>query len=291
VTSSGRIVPGKKGTATITASYREINDTCKVTVTNTVKDLLIYRTKKIDRYDEYGKVAEDLSTKPMSMEKIRNVSHHFSHNDFYMSETTNPVSIETHKSRMKSTMKFYSRGEMEDVAVDMYKHFVSGKGTDYHNATLDKNAKENENMKEHIKAAKDGLTERLNAYEGNIKKMKFDINTTDKNVYFDALQGLTHLAFPDVFEGSGITVNDVWGYRITVKEYVLNNKQYSGILKFQLDDHFGLDKSDVRKLKTGIDNGIRAWFILQHYEKYTGKCKPFMTRISFEVKFSGTVSR
>jgi uncharacterized protein (TIGR03034 family) len=260
-----------------------------VTVTNTVKDLLIYRTKKIDRYDEDGNVADDLSTKPMSMEEIMDVSSYLSRDDFYRPERNSEVTLVEHKRRMEETMRSPSRGEMEKVAVDMYKHFVSGKGTDYRNEILDRNARDHINTKKHIKASKDTLEERLNVYEGNIKAMEFDMKTASDNAYYRKMQKLPHLVLPDTFDGLGITVNDVWGYKITVTSYTLNGKNYSGTMRFQLDDHFGLDKNDTTGFFKGSNNGIKAWYILQHYKKYAGKCKPFITRIYFDINISGAI--
>jgi hypothetical protein len=40
--------------------------------------------------------------------------------------------------------------------------------------------------------------------------------------------------------------------------------------------------------KTNFHNGFASWFILQHYENYSGY-RPFITLMKFDVDFSGTL--
>ena len=39
----------------------------------------------------------------------------------------------------------------------------------------------------------------------------------------------------------------------------------------------------------GDSAGFRAWFALQHYDKFNDKYKPFITRMVVEVPFQGQV--
>lgn len=99
-------------------------------------------------------------------------------------------------------------------------------------------------------------------------------------------------------EGLTISVNDVWGYTIYVKNYVLlSGGQFSCTLSFSMFDHFGLNAEDFRKGVVFKDflaqtakrmlAGFRAWFFLQHYTGFKGKYKPFITRMNFEEEFTG----
>ncbi len=98
-----------------------------------------------------------------------------------------------------------------------------------------------------------------------------------------------------------IAVNDVWGYTIYVKDYILKSDgTFSGTLVFSMFDHFGLNEEDLHKGKIFTDftlqtakrmlAGFRAWFFLQHYKGFEGKYKPFITRMNFEEIFTGELN-
>ena len=64
---------------------------------------------------------------------------------------------------------------------------------------------------------------------------------------------------------------------------------YSGTLRFVFKDNFGLDTMDISSDKFGILAGFRAWFVLQHYDEYNGKHKPFKTVVTIDYPISGTL--
>ncbi|GEM77755.1 DUF3289 family protein [Vibrio sagamiensis] len=60
-----------------------------------------------------------------------------------------------------------------------------------------------------------------------------------------------------------------------------------GTLKYEVQDHFGLDSKDINhSLKDGIQqyeqmDDFRSWYLLQHYKGYA--YKPFITKMEFEL--------
>ena len=66
---------------------------------------------------------------------------------------------------------------------------------------------------------------------------------------------------------------------------VLPNGTYHGRLKFTFIDNFGLNSTDIDKF--GALAGFRSWYILQHYDKYNGKYKPFRTVVTIDYPFMG----
>lgn len=99
---------------------------------------------------------------------------------------------------------------------------------------------------------------------------------------------------------TGKMVNDVWGYTISVKDYVLlSDGKFSCTLIFSMFDHFGLNEEDFHKgnifkpkeyfgqMAKRALAGFRACFFLQHYTGFEGKYKPFITRINFKEEFNG----
>ena len=105
--------------------------------------------------------------------------------------------------------------------------------------------------------------------------------------------------------GSGLTfaLNDTWGFKVTLLNYRYDavTKKYWAKLKFDVFDHFGLDKDDVEKFGSmenvqeragklapvALDStcqqaadGFCSWFILQYKRGY----KPFVTMMSKEIE-------
>ena len=89
--------------------------------------------------------------------------------------------------------------------------------------------------------------------------------------------------------GLTIAINDTQGVSISVQEYSFDGTTFSGILHFNIYDHFGLDQPDVEKIYAELA-GFRAWFTLQHYDKFNGQYKPFITNFDVEVSFEGSLS-
>ena len=76
------------------------------------------------------------------------------------------------------------------------------------------------------------------------------------------------------------------GVKIEVTNFSVSGSVYTCKLHYTFYDHFGLDSPDVEKY--GFLDGFKGWFILQHYSKYEGTYKPFLTLMEFDVTFNGT---
>ena len=69
-------------------------------------------------------------------------------------------------------------------------------------------------------------------------------------------------------------------------------KEYSRTLKFTFRDNFGLDAADIEEHWVhGSLTGFRSWYILQHYDRYKGKYKPFKVYVELEYDFNGTMEK
>ncbi|HDJ1440406.1 TPA: DUF3289 family protein [Serratia rubidaea] len=91
--------------------------------------------------------------------------------------------------------------------------------------------------------------------------------------------------FQDNFNGMGITVHDIWATHITIKSLQVDNEKYCALVHYRVQDHFGLDDADIRKVKFNQFRFFRIWFVLQHYNLFG--FKPFMTNMEATVKISG----
>ena len=76
---------------------------------------------------------------------------------------------------------------------------------------------------------------------------------------------------------------------VNVTKFDLNpDGTYTGNLEFTFIDNFGLDSKDKDDF-LGLD-GFECWFILQHYEKFNKKYKPFRTVVKIDQPISGKIN-
>lgn len=91
--------------------------------------------------------------------------------------------------------------------------------------------------------------------------------------------------FQDNFNGMGITVHDTWATHITIKSLQVDNESYRALVHYRVQDHFGLDDDDIRKIKFNQFRFFRIWFVLQRYNQFG--FRPFMTNMETTVQISG----
>ncbi|MDC6108829.1 YPO3983 family protein [Serratia rubidaea] len=91
--------------------------------------------------------------------------------------------------------------------------------------------------------------------------------------------------FQDNFNGMGITVHDTWATHITIKSLQVDNESYRALVHYRVQDHFGLDDDDIRKIKFNQFRFFRIWFVLQRYNQFG--FRPFMTNMETTVEISG----
>ncbi|AGB84536.1 hypothetical protein D781_4360 [Serratia sp. FGI94] len=91
--------------------------------------------------------------------------------------------------------------------------------------------------------------------------------------------------FQDNFNGMGITVHDTWATHITVKSLQVDSESYRALVHYRVQDHFGLDDDDIRKIKFNQFRFFRIWFVLQRYNQFG--FRPFMTNMEATVEITG----
>lgn len=246
---------------------------------------MIFQSSRKKGLDKDGNIANDMKVADFTKENMLAIDKMFM---FQLDEADDP-NILFYELKFMST-GIFSTGEMEDVIVSMIDHFKKGTGADYSNATLTKHAKAHDTTKAYVKVVKSGLIEELKKNNGNLMPLQFDESTKKANPIYNHIQ--KEADFPvfhsnsDIIGGLTITVNDTWGNFIEVRDYTFDNNKFKGTLHFCIYDHFGLDKPDVEKIYVNLA-GFRAWFVLQHYDKYKGKYKPFITLMEFDEPFEG----
>ncbi|UVI29389.1 DUF3289 family protein [Paenibacillus spongiae] len=253
-----------------------------------LSDLVIYQSDRPEGYDENGNVANDMKTNDYTGDQIKDINWMFR---FQLLESYFP-SILFDEFEFMSTSLF-STGDMEDVVLDMIDHFEEGTGTAYRNDTLTKKASEHETTKAYVEFVKNALVDELKKNGGNLAALQFDNRTKETNEFYQKIQD--DASYPtfstpsDNINGLTITVNDTWGNTVSVKDFSVENNRFKGVMHVRLYDHFGLDRPDVEKVYVNLA-GFRAWFVLQHYDEYDGKYKPFVSLMEMDIPFEGELS-
>lgn len=188
----------------------------------------------------------------------------------------------------------FSSGDMQSVAMDMVAHFLLGSGNDYSNSNLTKAVLAYADTQRYISDTLGLFDLLLKQNNGNLLALMYTENNRDANPFVKLSQaGDSRMGYPifnkfeDNFNGLGITIHEFTGHGFGLIEYATNGSQYSGVMRFTLWDNFGLDNDDFGI--TSALQGMRSWYILQHYAEYGGEYKPFRTVVTFDVSFSGTL--
>lgn len=188
---------------------------------------------------------------------------------------------------MKDLVKLTSYGKMADIALDMVDHFMSGTGTPYRNDTLTNKVQNRKVVRDYVRDIKKTVKKLLKEYNGDTSKLKYVAADRGNSLMVKEMQAkkINQPSFNralDTVNGFGITIHGFEGTSIKLSSVKKNGSTYSGTLHFKLWDNFGLDEEDVTDQIQWA--GLRSWYILQHYTKFKGKYKPFLTIIEFDEK-------
>ena len=205
-----------------------------------------------------------------------------------------------HETGWKKMVRLFSMGDMQKVAINMVDHFMNGNGSDYSNATLSAEVDKHEKTAEYVNGVRKCFEEQLRIHDGNLVELKYTkanrANAPVRKAMAD--KGINEPSYNDKFKGLGICVDSLYGNRIEVTEFHKNGDNYEYKLQFIMYDIFGLDDGDVTTHKYvdwnivpafGLLYGFRAWLILQHYDKYDGLYRPYISYMKFNRSFSGTL--
>lgn len=284
-TSTGKIVAKSIGSTLITVTT---NDGCFVaTAFVGVEKTKIYQTENTFRYKGDGTLAEDLEYNDISVDDLKAMDW-INWSDFV---GTDAESFRDSWEYMCTLL--FSTEPLQTVILDMIDHFMSGSATEYSHETLTEKVIEHSSTQNYIESVKNCINHLLNLYNGDIMQLYYVSSNRDNNPLVQLMKDNkiyqpVYNTANDKVTGLTICLDGLWGNQIEVKSYSKSGNSYSGVLSFTLYDHFGLDAPDVEKY--GYLAGFRAWYILQHNKDFNGAYKPFVTKINFEIPFSGTIS-
>ncbi|MBI0579478.1 DUF3289 family protein [Neobacillus cucumis] len=250
-----------------------------------LSNTVIFQSDRPEGHDENGNVANDMKTNDYTEDEIKDISWMFR---LQLLESYFPSILFDEFEDMSTSL--FAMGDMEDVIVDMINHFKDGTGKEYRNKTLTKEASEHETTKAYVEFVKKALVNELKKNGGNLAALKFDQSTKDTNAFYNFIQRNasypTFSTWSDRVGGLTITVNDTWGNTVSVKDFSVERNHFKGVMRVRLYDHFGLDQPDVEKVYKNLA-GFRSWFVLQHFDEYDGKYKPFVSVMEMDIPFEG----
>ena len=89
----------------------------------------------------------------------------------------------------------------------------------------------------------------------------------------------------DRVNGLGISVHDTWATHITLESLKVSENSFKAVIHYHIQDHFGLDGSDVKDWLYKNFRIFEIWFLLQRWNKYG--FKPFTTETNVRIEING----
>lgn len=111
-------------------------------------------------------------------------------------------------------------------------------------------------VKEYLRLIEEEFNNSIKLNNDNILRVKRNMQDIIKNSDSSQIAfSRKHLNY--LFGGMTLSINDLWGSNVYLKELEQEGNKYSGIIHVTLYDHFGLDKPDVEKIYADLA-GFRA---------------------------------
>lgn len=182
--------------------------------------------------------------------------------------------------------KLYSfHGPYKNIITEMIDHMQENTGTPYSSPLLDQALKE-QILNDHSENSsliriERSLKTAVNYEYGFVPLSK-------KGSLDDAVKGGILPKFDrkiDNTNGLVITVHDTWATHITLESLEVEGDCYRAKVHYHIQDHFGLDDTDVLNPVYREFRIFRLWFALQRWDLYG--YKPFITEMNATVEISG----
>lgn len=188
----------------------------------------------------------------------------------------------------------FTSGNMKKVGQEMVDYFISGNGGTYSNDILTNEARNHKDSNRYISETTNIINNWIESHNGDIANLIYNSSNRDSSIMVSEMSGnVDPPAYEDVFGGLGMCVDGTYANQFEITSYKFNGVDYEYNIKYTIYDIYGLEGSDIsdpdRLFQFGTFQGFRFWYILQHYDKYNGKYKPFITTIEFEETIKGVV--
>ena len=179
---------------------------------------------------------------------------------------------------LSDMFSFY--GSYKSLARSMISHMQYGNGAVFSSPLLDQAMEEHSSMQSSLKVI-------LSALQHYIDWERQVLPETALKVLTDSIMKslLPRFdKFTDQFNGLGITVHDTWATHISLESLLINENSFIAVIKYHIQDHFGLDAADIKNNFYRQFRIFRIWFYLQHINN--NAFKPFISEIVLRKKIN-----
>ena len=244
------------------------------------RPLLVAKSRRDPGKNVDGTVANDMKFGDYSKDQICKIRWNFTVDDWTAGlDKISAARLFAAFRRMATEL--FAMSSLEANIERMIDKFERNEGGSYSDPALTRAARAHPRTYAFMKEFEGKLHAAIARHSGDANKIRYDNDISMAarilfNEWGDILGGLT------------IATNDIWAWRVEIIEYRLTSADYVGKYKITLFDHFGLDEPDVDPSKRyGNLAGFRAWFILQHLQRFA--YQPFLTVIEIEEPFCGSL--
>ncbi|HIF9433260.1 TPA: DUF3289 family protein [Photobacterium damselae] len=235
----------------------------------------IFHTRR--KMDDYN--ADDLNSGDMKQSEIKKLSPFFGL--FDSSFNRDPDSL---FDDFRDRARGFAQGSYQDVIVDLITHMQNNSGSKYESNKLTSAMKNHESTREFSHDISKLIFKELKGNAGKLTATSL-IRIQSNIMKNSSLPKFSAIA--DMFNGLALSIHDVYAVKVVLSELTIEGKKFSGVLEYQVQDHFGLDQPDVGLSKPFHPIAMfRDWFILQRYNKFG--YKPFVTEMNFAYPIEGT---
>ena len=194
-----------------------------------------------------------------------------------------------HMLMFKNLASMTSSGKMQQVLDEMIEHFADGTGTPYSNSILTEEVQKHKSTQQYMKDFSKVFCEFIEKHNGDISPSlnseEFKEALRKEEVFFTKYD----YGMEEVLSGLMFAIHGWTESKVDIENFTLaDDGTYTGCLKFTFMDNFGLDEDDIKEF--GFLPGFRSWYVLQHYDGYEEKYRPFKTVVTIDYPISGKIS-
>jgi len=237
---------------------------------------LIFETKR--KMNDF--TADDMRHGDMTKEKILQQGNHKIFTRFNFNNT-----VDEHFENMIDMGYWSAWGDYSPLINIMIEKFKKGDGGILRHNLLNKAFLEHSTTIECVKKIKEFLSNLLS--NNGFRSLSIDDLQRLTLMIRDPKDGIKLPKFDnyDWFNGLGITIHDTYATKIHLDYININNEGFEASLSFKIQDHFGLDVSDLNGKYFEYSPWFCSWFILQRYKSYD--YRPFINEANFSLVITG----
>lgn len=258
--------------------------------------ILIYKSPREREKNLDGSPAADMQSGTMTAQQIKAMP-------FFLGKLGDDLNIQDLETMSPKPLfqtframavDYFSSGDLKMNTLAMIQHFEQNKGGEYRNPVLTKAVRIHPKTQAFSQTIIDEVVSQTKNLKGEINQLDLSKLMSGYSARKQGFRLPNFSSAADILGGTTIAINDVWAGKAEITKYEKYGDYFKGMIRITLFDHFGLDTPDIGADPTtghvkpyGVLPGFRAWFILQHYNRFA--FKPFVTVMEMDYPFSGEI--